>query len=186
MRLVKESDIKKSDTRCRAITGAGNQCKRKKTKGDFCKQHAEKYEKTNIPISEYPAGRIDEIPEPPIDLDRQSKGLWRQVCEVLLENSRLKGIVLHEVYDLCWWDEELRIRRKQLKELGPYNEYVTESGHKGRQRSGVAASVVAAQKKIEEIRESLWLTLEGEIKFKGENKKSEPSKGIFASKPAIK
>jgi len=186
MRLVDDSDIKKTDSRCRAITGSGNRCKRKKSAGDFCKQHAEKYQQTNIPISEYPAGQIDDIPQPPIDLDKQSKGLWRQVCEVLLENKRLKGIVLHEIYDLCWWDEELRSRRAELKLFGPYNEYVTESGHIGRQRSGVAASVVAAQKKIEEIRENLWLTLEGEIKFKGKKDDNDLNKGIFRSKPAIK
>lgn len=181
MKLFKTTDI--GDTRCRAITGSGKRCSRSSIDGAFCRQHLAQYEKSETPIWEHPPGRLDRVPPPPADLDDRGRGLWRQVCQLLLDNDLLTGLCLHDVYDLCWWDGELQRRREDLITQGAYNVYDTDTGRIGHQRNGISAAMTIAQDKINAIREKLWLSLDGQIKLAKHNKDRRPVSGILAKKP---
>lgn len=144
--------MSKQTLKCKAKTKKGKKCKGKPRESGYCISHERIYVE-NIPdLHSYPPGKLDYVPAPPSNLDAQAGGRFRQYCQAMIEDSRLRGIHLHGLYELCRLEQDLRAIEEDIRVHGRYNIYTTQSGEVGLQPNGPAAELNKTIVRIEKYR----------------------------------
>ena len=140
--------------KCKAKTKSGKKCKRAPGDSGYCRQHEKMFVQQIPPLHSYPAGKMYQVPVPPAELDEEASGRFRQYCQAMIEDGRLKGIHLHGIYELCRLEQDLRAIEADISVHGRYNIYTTQSGEIGLQPNGPAAEYNKTIVRIEKCRQA--------------------------------
>ena len=146
--------MNKKTEKCKAKTKSGKQCRRKPLDSGYCKQHERMFVEQIPPLHSYPAGLMDYVPAPPSDLDDAAAGRFRQYCQAMIEDSRLRGVHLNGIYELCRLEQDMRAIDQDILIHGRYNLYTTQSGEVGLQPNGPAAELNKVIVRIEKYRQA--------------------------------
>lgn len=158
--------------KCKAETNAGNRCKRNAWKDGYCKQHHESIVSKQPKFYELPGGTLNIVPQCPDHFDDMQKGLWRQLCEQLIQRKKLEGGHLFTIIEVCENYKELHWVRQQLTSDNIIME------HKGgSQISGYVSFIDKTEKRIAYLLKHLGLNVP--VNYKPAKESKSPMESYF-------
>lgn len=116
-------------------------------------------------------GELDYLPVPPPVLTKKAAGFWNQYCQVLLDNDKLEGHYLSEIFEICWRIDFRDEIEAKIKQYGMINIY-----ENGAQPNGLNKMMDQNDKRITDLKKMFGLTLDTASKLKGPAK-SKPKTG---------
>lgn len=145
--------IKGNPEKCIETTGKGTRCTRDAVEHGYCRQHLKIAKEKGQVLNVSGNKPLEEIPEPPVELEKRGMHSWKIYCQQMIDEARLYQSYLYPLADLCDLEDQLAEVRREMREKGVVNIY-----DNAVQRNGYASHYDKILQHIRNLRSDYGLT----------------------------